>query len=522
MNRRFLLCIALGLISFPLLAETDAPKDGGEEKNTVPPSKATGAETRKTEREPEEKPKQRPGKVTLGTSLLSYVAQTGTIPVLKEDGGRLADVFYVYYAATDEKGQRLALQEEKRPIMCCFNGGPGASAVWLHLGGLGPKRVDLPPEGLSPVSFSKVVENPHSILDATDLVFVDPVSTGLSRAAKGEKPDQFFGVNEDIRSVGEFVRLFSTREQRWASPKYLCGESYGVMRVAGLARYLQSKHGLYPEGLVLLSGLIDFQTLLPSSGNDLPHLLFLPTMTATAHYHGKLEAALQANLEKAVEEARAFAQGEYALALLAGNALPEAARAKVARQLARFTGLTPEEILRQNLRLDPSYFRKALLAKEGRVVGRFDARVTGLDAEPGETTTGFDPSYSNIAGGFASAINAYVRKDLGYESDHPYHILNHSLPWRWHSFENKYVSMGDALANAIQNNPRMRTLVLCGRRDMAVPEDSMRYSLGHLPIPAGSQGNIRFSLYESGHMMYLFEPDARKLRADLVEFVRQP
>jgi carboxypeptidase C (cathepsin A) len=295
-----------------------------------------------------------------------------------------------------------------------------------------------------------------------------------------------------------------------------------VLRVAGLANYLQSKHGLFSEGLVMLSGLVDFQTILSHRGNDLPYVLFLPTMTATAHYHGKLSGELQANLEQAVAESRAFAQGEYATALLQGNDLPEAARKQIADRLARLTGIPAADVLRQELRVDPGFFRKALLRDANRVVGRFDARVLGQDNAPGELRSGYDPSYTNISGGFASAINNYIRGELGYESDHPYHILNHSLPWRWHNYENRYVSTGEQLAQAIQDNPRMRVLVLCGRRDLAVPEDSMRYSVSHLPIPEASRPNVRFSLYESGHMMYLYRPDAEKLRKDLVDFVRKP
>src|SRR5262249_20535069 len=195
----------------------------------------------------------------------------------KEDGSPRANVFYVYYAATDVNGKRAAVTDAaSRPITFCFNGGPGASAVWLHLGGLGPRRIDLPPEGLTPATVLHVVDNPNSILDTTDLVFIDPVSTGLSRAAKGEKPEQFFNVDDDIQAIGEFLRLFTTREQRWSSPKYFCGESYGVMRVAGLANYLQDKHGLYAEGLILMSGLVNFGTISSGPGNDLPFVLYLP------------------------------------------------------------------------------------------------------------------------------------------------------------------------------------------------------------------------------------------------------
>ncbi|MES2569674.1 MAG: peptidase S10 [Verrucomicrobiota bacterium] len=511
---RLLPLFAALLISVPLYAAEEPaprpPEPGGEARK---PAEKEG-------REKEEKPKERTGRIQLGAGAVSYVAQTGTIPVFKEDGSIRANVFYVYYAATDEQGKRLAATTPgTRPITYCFNGGPGASSVWLHLGGLGPRRFDFPPDGLTPSTVAKVVDNPDSILDATDLVFVDPVSTGLSRAAKGEKPEQFFGLEEDIQAAGEFVRLFTTRAERWSSPKYLCGESYGVTRVAGLAAYLQDKHGFYAEGLMLMSGLVSFQTLSAESGNDLPHLIFLPGLTATAHYHKKLAPELQADFGKAMAESRAFAQGDYALALFKGAELGAEERKAIAEKLARLTGLSAELIEEQDLRIEPSIFRKALLKKEGKVIGRFDSRVTGEDDDRSEIRAGFDPSFSNIAGGISSAVNAYVRGELGYESDHPYHILI-GLPWRW--TEGRYASTEGKLAQAMKTNPRLRILVMSGFRDLAVPEDSMRYSMAHLPIPKALRGNIRFTQYESGHMMYLFRQDAEKLRRDLIEFVRKP
>ncbi len=508
------------IASFALLSAVALAQDDPHKPQEKKPGDQK-EEPKKDEKPPkEEKPKEHAAKVTLGGKEIAYLAQTGTIPVLKDDGTPRASVFYVYYAATDADGKRLASKDgSTRPITFCFNGGPGASSVWLHLGGLGPRRLDLPPEGLSPATVSKVVDNPNSILDATDLVFVDPVSTGLSRAAKGEKPEQFYGVDEDIQAVGEFVRLFTTREQRWASPKYFCGESYGVLRVAGLAQYLQDKHGFYAEGLMLMSGLVNFGTISTGPGNDLPYVLFLPTLTATAHFHQKLPADLQSDLAKAVAESRAFAQGEYATALMQGGGLPDAQRSRIAEKLARFTGLSVEKIDEQDLRINASFFREMLLRKEGKIVGRFDGRVTGEDGDRSELRPEFDPSFSNIVGGFSSAVNAYVRGELCYESDHPYHVLG-NLPWKWTSFEGRYVSTEGKLAQAMKTNPRLRVVVLTGYRDLAVPEDSMRYSLAHLPLPKTARANIAFQHYESGHMMYLYRPDAEKLRRDLLEFVK--
>ena len=487
------------------------PAEAGEKKDAKEPAKEVK----------EEKPKEKAGHVTLGGADVHYLAQTGMMPILKDDGAPRANVFYVYYAVTDAKGKRLAAQDAgSRPITFCFNGGPGASAVWLHLGGLGPRRLDLPADGLTPQTITKIVDNPNSILDATDLVFVDPVSTGLSRAAKGEKAEQFFNVDEDIQAAGEFVRLFTTREQRWSSPKYLCGESYGVMRVSGLAAYLQEKHGLYPEGLILLSGLINFQTLSADTGNDLPYVIFLPGMTATAHYHKKLAPDLQADLERAVSASREWARSDYTLALAKGADLPPEERHKITEKLAYFTGLTTEQVADQDLRIDPSFFRKNLLRQEDIIVGRYDARVMGDDGDRSDPRPEYDPSYSNISGAFSSAVNTYIRGELGYESDFPYHLLT-PLPWKWSGFEGRYVSTEDKFAHAMKTNPRLRVLVLTSRRDLAVPEDSMRYSIAHLQLPRKLRANIEFQRFESGHMMYLFRPDAEKLRQNLTQFITE-
>lgn len=510
MMRRCLAVIAaLAVAGF---AQEPAP----ESPDKKPPEKK---EEPKPERTKEEKPKEKTASAKIGGADIRYVVQTGMMPILKEDGASRANVFYVYYAAADAEGKRLTAKDpQSRPITFCFNGGPGAAAVWLHLGGLGPKRIAFPPEGLTPATVLGTTDNPNSILDVTDLVFVDPVSTGLSRAAKGEKADQFFGVEEDVQAAGEFVRLFTTREQRWLSPKFLCGESYGVIRVAGLADFLQEKHGMYFEGVMLLSGLLNFQTLLPAIGNDLPFLLSLPTFTSVAHYHRKLAPELQADLPRAVQQAREFARGDYALALLKGRTLGDADRRSIAERLAHFTGLSAEQALQKELRFDPSYVREMLLRDKGKILGRFDARVVSQDADHADSEPEFDPSFSNIIGPFSGAVNAYIRADLGYESDHPYQVLS-PLPWRYSQFTNRYVSMEGQLAKAMKRNPKLRVAVLVGASDLAVWPDAIRYSLEHLPIPASLRANIVSHEYASGHMMYLFQPDAEKLRRNLVEFV---
>ncbi|MGB8354068.1 MAG: hypothetical protein WCD79_09300 [Chthoniobacteraceae bacterium] len=498
--------------------------DSSADKPPAPEKKpADQKEPAKSDQTPskEEKPVERNGKVTLGDKEVRYIAQTGMVPVFKDDGSPDANVFYVYYAVADESGKRLAEKDAgSRPVTFCFNGGPGASAVWLHLGGLGPRRLDFPSDGLTCATVSKVVDNPNSILDGTDLVFIDPVGTGLSRAAKGENAEHFYNVEEDIHAAGEFVRLFTTREQRWGSPKYLFGESYGGTRVAGLAEYLQQKHGLYTQGVVLMSGVLNFQTILANGGNDLPYVLSLPAMTATAHYHKKLPPDLQADLAKAIAESRAFAQGEYVAALLRGDLLPDDQRHAIAAKLARFTGLDAQEIDEQDLRIDTWFFRRMLLHKEGKILGAFDGRVTAEDGERSRAAPEFDPALMNIIGGISSAVNAYVRDELGYKSDNPYHVLG-PLPWKWSGFENRYVSVEDKLAQAMKTNPQLRVIVLTGDRDLVVPADCVPFSLAHVTLPQSLRDRITFQHYESGHMMYLFRPDAEKLRGDLLDFLKK-
>ena len=505
---------AILLALLPLRADEpkphETPKDG--EKKEAPADK-------KDDKAKEQKPKESKGTVKIAGRDVAYLAKTGTLPLLKDDGASRAEVFFVYYAATAADGKPLAATDTARPIIFCFNGGPGSSAVWLHFGGLGPKKIALPPDGRTPSVLGKVADNPLSILDVADLVFIDPVGTGASRPAKGEKGEQFWGVDEDVEACGEFIRLFTTREQRWMSPKYLCGESYGGIRAAGLANFLQDKHGMYLNGVIIVSGLLNFQTLGPDTANDLPFLCFLPTLTATAAFHGKLAPELSANLPQTLAEVRTFAFGEYASALLKGSTLPAAERTRIAEKVARFTGLSVAQVDDADIRVTPSYFRKMLLKKEGKIIGRFDSRVVAEDADRIDPRPEFDPSYTFIVGPFSAAANAYVRGVLGYENDQPYRILA-SLPWSYAKFANRYASMEPRLGDAMKTNPHLRLLVCQGLRDMAVPPDAMAYSLHHLPIPASLRQNITIATYDSGHMMYLLDKDAAKLREDIVGWLK--
>ena len=471
-----------------------------------------------------EKPVVTAHSITVDGRSIRYRAEAGMLPLLKEDGAAKASVFYVAYTLdadresgeSDNRGDTL--DAARRPLMFCFNGGPGASAVWLHLGGLGPRRAKMNDDGTLPAPPFQLVDNEATALLAADLVFIDPVATGYSRAAKDEKPEQFFGKDPDIDAIAEFIRLYTTRHERWRSPKYLCGESYGVFRAAGLASTLQDEHGMFLSGLVLVSGLVDFETIRAAPCNDLPYSIFLPSFTAVAHFHKRLPPDLQQNLPLAVAEARAFAGGEYTTALFAGASLPIERRNQVAEKLARLTGLPSAFVLEHDLRVKPESFRKELLATERLICGRFDGRITGPDADPAAAQPAFDPSFTAAMGPLASMMNAYVREELGFESDVPYKVLTGVHPWRFE--ENAYASTSRDLADAMAKNPHLRVLVQVGLCDLAVPSESMRHSVDHLKLAPQLRGNISFAEYRSGHMMYLNRPDLEKLRADIEAFVR--
>lgn len=516
-------CIALlSLCAFGFSALADEKEEPAKKPDTEKKEDARAADKKPEERPreaKEEKPKETWGSVTIDGKEIRYMAKTGLLPLLKEDGsGEKAKIFYVYYQAAEGNGRLLADEDSlKRPITFCFNGGPGSSAVWLQFGGLGPRKVELSdPQGLQATPRAAAVPNPNSVLDTTDLVFIDPVGTGASRPAKGEKGEQFWSVKGDIESVGEFIRSFTTREKRWTSPKFLCGESYGGIRGSGLCDFLQTKFGLYVDGFISVSGLINFENI---DSNLQSAVCYLPTYTATAHFHGKLPPDLQADRDKAIAEARAFAQGDYALALLKGASLPAAERTRIAEKLARLTGLDRELIERARLNIPPGLFMENLLRKEGKIIGRYDGRVTSEDYDQLNNHPEFDPSYTNIYGAFSSAANAYIRKDLGYEWELPYTILG-GVNWSFRDYEGEVVNLEDRLAKALKTNTKLRVLFCLGYRDLAVPMDSTLYSIEHLRIPDSVRPNLSIQYYESGHMMYLNQPDAEKLRKDIVEFIR--
>ena len=452
--------------------------------------------------------------VTIGGVKVNYAAETGMLPVLKPDGTSRANIFYTAYTRIEKA------ESGKRPVMFCYNGGPGSASVWLHLGALGPRRVKTNPDGSLPAPPFALVDNEFSPLDASDLVFIDPVATGYSRVAKDEKGEDFFGDEGDLNSVGEFIRLWATRHDRWLSPKFLCGESYGVFRAAGLADHLRDRCGMYLNGLVLVSGVLDFGTIRAATGYDLPFALSLPAFTAAAHFHKKLPADLQADLDKALAEARAFAQGEFLTALHAGAALAPDARKKIVAELARLTGLAPQIIEDNNLRVDEGIFRKQLLHGEGLILGAYDARLTGRDGDAASPYPSFDPSAAAVFGPFSACMNAYARDELKFENDLPYEFLKGMPAWNY-NVRNSYPNAGERLAGAMNINPHLKILVLGGRCDLVCPIDAMHHALDHLALAGTYRTNISYAEFDAGHMMYINHPDLEKMSAVIGKFVRQ-
>ncbi len=404
-----------------------------------------------------------------------------------------------------------------RPVTFAFNGGPGSSSVWLHLGLLGPRRVVMGDAGdLAPPPYA-VADNAETLLAHSDLVFIDPVSTGFSRVAEGGKPADFHGFQRDLESVGELIRLWTSRNDRWMSPKYLAGESYGTTRASALADHLQTRYGLYCNGIMLISSVIDMGTIRFTPGNDAPYAHYLPTYAAIAHYHGVLGDRSLAEVRAAAEE---FAAGDYPAALARGSRLTGAERAETIRRLAAVTGLSERYLDQVDLRIEHHRFFAELLRERGRVVGRLDGRFAGWEGDSGGERPSADPSMVAIHGPYAAALNHYVRSELGYESDLPYEMLtSRVMPWSYHEFEGRHVNVADQLGRALRHNPHLRVHVACGYYDAATPYFAAEHTLAHLRIPAELRSNIEVRYYESGHMMYVHEPSRLRQSADLAAFV---
>ena len=449
--------------------------------------------------------------IKIGGKEIAYVSTVGKMILKNKKGEPRASIFYTSYTREN------AGDVSKRPVMFAFNGGPGSSAVWLHIGVLGPRRVDLPGDGTQPFSPpARMIDNDQSILDVCDLVFIDPVTTGYSRAAGKSEEKDFHGLKEDIESVGDFIRMWVTNNNRWSSPKYLCGESYGGVRAAGLANHLQNRYGMSLNGVVMLSTLLDFRTLIASQGSQLSYQVYLPTFATTALHYGKIKGE-QAAVYKAAKD---YAYGDYALALMKGNEITTEELDKVATKLAELTSISADLWRKHQLRLDPLVFRSELLRKEGKVIGRFDARIAWDVTDPAASSAEYDPSYSLAYLAFSTAMLSYLGDELGWKEDQPYEILTGDVqPWRYGA-DNEIVNLTEDLASALRDNPKMRILVMGAHTDLATPPEGVAYSFRQLTgVSPALLNQVKYTFYDAGHMFYTNPSDLTKSRKDLVEFL---
>jgi carboxypeptidase C (cathepsin A) len=484
--------------------------------------------TEKKEDKKEEKPKPVDNLVVTQHSIklkgreMKYTVTAGTIVLKEETGDREKEAegekprAQIFFTAYTRDGVRDA---SKRPLTFSFNGGPGSASVWLHLGVLGPRRVLMQNDGELPPPPYRLTDNDYSLLDETDLVFIDPMNTGYSRPVEGIKPKEWHGFKKDIESVGDFIRLFTTRYNRWLSPKFLIGESYGTTRSAGLSGYLQERHGMYLNGIMLISSILDFTTTDFNVNNDVPYIVYLPGYTATAWYHKVLQP--HKPLQTWLTEVEEFALGDYARALLKGDSLTKEERADIAKRLSYFTGISESFIERSNLRINDQHFFKEILRERGLTVGRLDSRLHGRDRLGVTEKAEYDPLLANIMGPYTAAFYDYIRRELKFESDLPYEILSGFVhPWSYREFENQYVNVGETLRAAMTYNPHLKIFVANGYYDLGTPYFATEYTFNHLGLNEALRENVSMEYYEAGHMMYIHMPSLRQMKKDLSEFIK--
>jgi carboxypeptidase C (cathepsin A) len=454
--------------------------------------------------------------IALNGKILSYTATTGRLPIKRDDGKIEAEMFFVAYTL---EGQEAG----NRPLTFAFNGGPGSASVWLHMGALGPKRVVLQPNGFMPAAPYRLEDNPDTLLDRSDIVMVDAMSTGYSRAATAELTKKFLGVKGDIQGFGEFIRLYLSRYERWNSPLFLLGESYGTTRAAGIAGYL-ADHGIAFNGVTLLSMAVDFQTLEWNTSNDLPYTLLVPTFNMIAGYHHKLAADLTQDVARTREEVVRWSTNDYALALGKGDALAPEEHRKIVEQLSRYIGLRPEVIEAHNLRISVPTFSKELLLDQKLVSGRLDGRFASPNPNPDEDRE-YDPTSAAILPPYTSAFYHYLRTELNYKSDMPYRVFAYDQPgfqkWDWGTAVEGFPSTAGGLRSALIKNPYMKVLVMKGYYDLATPFTAANWTMDHLDLDAKYRQNISYATYKAGHMVYIDRAEHDKMKKDLVDFMEK-
>ena len=486
----------------------------------APSEKPSGAEAGEPTPGIEPNLKDEPAVVTqheihIGGKTLRYTATAGRLPLKDASGKITAEVFFVAYTVPGTPAN-------ERPVTFAYNGGPGSASIWLHMGALGPKRVVMQPEGWMPASPYRLVDNEDTIIDKTDLVMVDAMATGFSRAADEKSLKHYLGVKGDIEAFGEFIRMYISRYERWSSPLYLFGESYGTTRSAGLSGYLIDK-GIAFNGIYLLSTAVDLGTLVTPHGNDLSYILIVPSYAMAAAYHHKLAPELAQDPAKLRSEVEDWAWKVYAPALAKGDSISPEERAQVIDQLSKYTGITKDVIDQANLRLDVPKFTHYLLLDQKLRIGRLDDRFTGPDPDGVLDTPEYDPSGAQPNPPFTSTFNNYLRTELNYKTDMPYYVMAQGPKfwesWDWGNAIEGIPSTSMDLREAMTKDPYLKIMVGEGYYDLATPFFAADYTVDHLDLPANLRKNISFAHYDSGHMVYLRRSEHDKLKKDFAQFV---
>jgi carboxypeptidase C (cathepsin A) len=500
----FALCLAQ--------AQTDPPQQRGnrgrgaseqQPQTTSPAAPGQGGQQRPAP-PLEEKSSVTHSSVRIGGQQINYTATAANYIIKADDGTPKASFFFVGYTKDD------APDKSKRPLSFIYNGGPGSASSYTHMG-LGPKRIVLTDDGFGMPAPYSIVENGDSFLDATDMIFVDAISTGYSRPAPGENTAQFYGVEQDATYFADFIYQYLTRNERWASPKFLIGESYGTTRSAQLSYTLQRRHQIYLNGVALLSA-VGFGNW----GADDRTIFFLPTMVTSAWYHKVLPPDLQKlSVAELAQKARQFAHGEYAAALEKGDELPQAEYQKVVKELSRMTGLSPKYVEQSNLRISPFRWFKELLRDKRQTLGRIDARFTGMDADAAGERYEYDPSLASYDGSYVAMFQDYVRRELKWNTEMYYTLSARVQPWD----QGQPGLPAESLRSAMTQQGHMKLLVLCGYYDVATPYNGIEHTVSHMSLEPSIRKNVSFAYYEAGHMMYIEKKSREKLHRDVTNFI---
>ena len=456
----------------------------------------------------------------IGGQTIPYKATAATVLLKNDKDEPTALLYSTAYTRTDVK------DTTQRPLSFIYNGGPGSASLWLHMGAFGPRRVVTTDAEHTPPPPYKLVDNVSTLLDKTDMVFIDPVGTGFSHSVGKAQDKDFWGVDQDVKSLAQFISIYVNRNNRWNSPKFLIGESYGTFRSAALGNYLQQRDGMYLNGIDLISSVLDLGTISFHTGDDMSYIFYVPSYAATAWYH-KVLADRPADQKSFIEEARQFAQTEYAAALIKGSRLGASEKAAVAKKLSRYTGLSEDYVTRANLRVNLPQFMEELQRARGLTTGRLDARYSGFTYNLLAETANSDPQSDAVTGAFTAVFNSYVRDELKFGQDKPYHAISSGVGnnWDWkhegaggYGFPGSPNVEGD-LVQAMLTNPHLKVEVENGIYDLATPFFATEYTMEHLGLPEKLQKNIRLQYYDAGHMMYVREEDLTKLKANIAAFI---